>query len=226
MSTDPAADADPESGVSEPVDQSSERRGDPRLLVLTLGVALLVWVIDQTTKWLATVHLEGKPPVRVIGDWLMLDFLRNPGAAFSVGTSSTFVFTLIAIVVAVVILRVARRLRSAWWAVALGGLLGGAMGNLTDRLFREPGFPGGHVVDFIYLKFFAVFNCADIAITGSAILMVGLALFGLELSGKHRVVGTPGDDPAEVADRAGSAPQSSQRGTSGAANTSDSPHTP
>ena len=190
MSTDPAADAVPQNGVSEAVDQPSEQRGDPRLLALTLGVALLVWVIDQSTKWLATIRLEGKAPVQVIGDWLMLDFLRNPGAAFSVGTRSTFVFTLIAIIVAVVILRVARRLRSVWWAVALGGLLGGATGNLTDRLFRDPGFPGGHVVDFIYVKFFAVFNCADMAITGSAILMVGLALFGVELSGKHRVVGT------------------------------------
>lgn len=223
MSTDSAADADPQSGASEVVDQSPGQRGDPRLLAVTLGVALLVWVLDQTTKWLATIHLEGKAPVQVIGDWLMLDFLRNPGAAFSVGTSSTFVFTLIAIIVAVVILRVARRLRSAWWAVALGGLLGGAMGNLTDRLFREPGFPGGHVVDFIYVKFFAVFNCADMAITGSAILMVGLALFGIELSGKHRVVSATGGDPDEVAD---SAQQSSQPDPTGAAAPSDSPHTP
>lgn len=161
-------------------------RGDPRMVVVLLGVALLVWVIDQTAKLLVVARLEGHPPVKVIGDWLTLDAIRNPGAAFSLGTGSTFVFTAIAIAVVVVILRTARRLRSAWWAVALGGLLGGAVGNLTDRMFRAPGFPSGHVVDFISVQHFAVFNCADMAIVGSAILMVALSMFGVELDGRTR----------------------------------------
>jgi signal peptidase II len=98
----------------------------------------------------------------------------------------TWVFTVIAAVVAVVILRSSRRLGSMWWAVALGGLLGGALGNLIDRLTREPGFGRGYVVDWIQLPHFAVFNLADSAIVCSAILMVALSLFGVEFNGRPR----------------------------------------
>ncbi len=153
------------------------------LLGLVVAVALGVWVLDQAAKWWAVVRLENQDPISVVGSWLTLSFLRNPGAAFSLGSGSTVLFTAVAAVVVVVILRSARRLRSAWWAVALGGLLGGAIGNLTDRLLRDPGFPSGHVVDFISVKYFAVFNVADMAIVGSAILMVLLSLLGVEFSG-------------------------------------------
>ena len=161
------------------------------LLWLVLAVALAVWIIDQVTKWLAVARLEGKAPIQLVGDWLTLDFLRNPGAAFSLGSGSTVLFTIVAVAVVVVILRVARRLRSVWWAIAFGALLGGALGNLTDRLTRAPGFPSGHVVDFISVKYFAVFNCADMAIVGSAVLMVVLSLLGVEFGGERHAEPPP-----------------------------------
>jgi signal peptidase II len=183
---------------------TSARRGRPALVVVLVVVAGSIWLLDQLAKWLAVARLAGRPPVELIGDWLTLTFLRNPGAAFSLGTGSTVVFTVVAAVVVVVILRSARRLRSAWWAVALGGLLGGALGNLTDRLLREPGFPAGHVVDFISVKYFAVFNVADMAIVGSAILMVVLSLLGVELAGRPaRAVPEP--EPTAPPDEGGTA---------------------
>jgi len=155
---------------------------------ITLGVAALVLAIDQLTKWWAVSTLEGEPPVRVVGDLLKLELVRNPGAAFSLGTGYTFIFTGIAIVVVVVIIRTSRRLGSVWWAIALGGMLGGAIGNLSDRIFRAPGGFQGYVVDFIELPHYPVFNCADMAIVGSAVLMVILALRGIDLDGSR-----PGD---------------------------------
>jgi len=114
-----------------------------------------------------------------IGPLLWLTFARNPGAAFSIGTGMTWIFGLLAVAIIVVIWRTSRRLASVWWAVALGLLLGGAVGNLIDRLFRTPGRFQGHVVDFITVPHFAVFNLADAAITCAAILMVVLVIFGV-----------------------------------------------
>ena len=111
----------------------------------------------------------------------------SPGAAFSVGTGYTIVFTLIAAAVVVAILRVSRRLYSRRWAIALGALLGGALGNLLDRMFRDPGPLRGHVVDWIELPHWPVFNLADSAIVGAAVLMVLLAVTGREVDGTvHR----------------------------------------
>ena len=93
--------------------------------------------------------LTDEPPRSLVGSFLQLELIRNPGAAFSLGTGSTWVLTLIAVVVLVVIVRTSRRLGSTGWAWALGLLLGGALGNLTDRIVREPGLGQGHVVDFI-----------------------------------------------------------------------------
>jgi signal peptidase II len=114
-----------------------------------------------------------------------LEYLENTGAAFSMGVGYTWIFTAVAIIVAVVILRTSRRLGSIWWAVALGGLLGGLLGNLTDRLVRPPGPGLGYVVDFIAVQHFAVFNIADAFITCSAALMVLLALRGIEVTGRR-----------------------------------------
>ena len=150
---------------------------------VTLGVAAIVLVIDQVTKSLVVAKLTDQPPISVLGDLLKLDLVRNPGAAFSLGTGYTFLFTGIALAVVVVIIRTSRKLGSIWWAIALGGMLGGALGNLTDRMFREPGGLQGHVVDFIELPHYPVFNCADMAIVGSAILMVILAVRGIDLDG-------------------------------------------
>ena len=156
-----------------------------RLTAVTFGVASFVVLLDQFTKYLAVTRLQGQPPVEVLGRWLQFTFLRNPGAAFSVGTSYTFVFTAIAVTVAVVIIRTSRNLGNMWWAVALGGLLGGAVGNLLDRLFREPGFLRGYVIDWIAFPNFPVFNIADSAIVCSSALMVLLAVRGINLDGSR-----------------------------------------
>lgn len=166
------------------VDASSSPANNRHLVRVVYSVAAVVVVLDQVSKYLAVKYLEGKPPVEVFGEWLRLFFLRNPGAAFSIGTAYTWVFAAIAIAVVIIVVRTSRKLGSIWWAVAFGGLLGGATGNLLDRIFREPGFLRGHVVDFIAVPHFAVFNLADSAIVCSAILMVALAVFGVELDGR------------------------------------------
>jgi signal peptidase II len=156
------------------------------LLPITLSVAGVVLLLDQLTKWLAVTYLEGQPSVEVIGPLVKFTFVRNPGAAFSLGGGYTVIFSLLAVVVAVVIIRTARSLGSKAWAIALGGLLGGALGNLLDRIFREPGFMRGHVVDFIQLPYWAIFNVADMAVVFSAVLIVILTLRGVPLRGESR----------------------------------------
>lgn len=156
----------------------------PRVLLLLL--ALVTVVLDATTKALVVARLEGHAPIHVLGDLLVLDASRNSGAAFSFAEGATIVFTLIAAVVVVVIVRTLPRLRSRSWAVTLGLLLGGATGNLVDRLLRSPGFGRGWVVDFIHVRWFATFNVADSAITVGALLAVLLSLRGVEVDGSHR----------------------------------------
>lgn len=156
------------------------------MLPITLSVAGVVLLLDQLTKWLAVTYLEGQPSVEVIGPLVKFTFVRNPGAAFSLGGGYTVIFSLLAVVVAVVIIRTARSLGSKAWAIALGGLLGGALGNLLDRIFREPGFMRGHVVDFIQLPYWAIFNVADMAVVFSAVLIVILTLRGVPLRGESR----------------------------------------
>ena len=150
-------------------------------LPLTLGVAAGVIVLDQVTKALAVAYLEGEPPIQVIGTWLQLTFVRNPGAAFSLAGNYTILISIVAIVVAVAIVRTARTLTNPWWAVVLGGILGGALGNWIDRLLREPAALRGHVVDFLELPNWPVFNVADMALVGSAILAVILSIKGVEM---------------------------------------------
>ena len=150
-------------------------------LPLTLGVAAGVVVLDQVTKAIAVAKLEGEPPIEVLGQWLQLTFVRNPGAAFSLAGNYTILISIIAIIVAVAIVRTARTLTNPWWAVVLGGILGGAVGNLIDRIFREPAPFRGHVVDFLELPNWPVFNVADMALVGSAILAVILSIKGVEM---------------------------------------------
>ena len=125
----------------------------------------------------------GEGPINLAGTWLRLIYVENTGAAFSLGTGFTWIFSLIAVIVIIVIIRAATRLGSIWWAVALGGLLGGATGNLIDRLTRAPGVGRGYVVDFIQLPYWPVFNVADMCVVCSAILMVALTLFGVTFKG-------------------------------------------
>ena len=156
-----------------------------RPLFVVLGVAAGVVVLDQLTKWWVQQVIPGRPPIEVLGEWLQITYTRNPGAAFSVGGSFTVILSVVALTVAVVIVRMASRLGSIAWAVALGGILGGALGNLTDRVFREPGLFRGHVVDWIALPHYPVFNIADSAIFCSAALMIYLSLRGVGLDGSR-----------------------------------------
>jgi signal peptidase II len=154
-------------------------------------VAVFVLAVDIISKALVVAHLTPDQPVHVLGDVLMLWLTRNPGAAFSVGTGETVVFTVIAFGVVVYIARTARRLYSLGWAVALGLLLGGAAGNLGDRIFRAPGLFRGEVVDWIAVtRYYPIFNLADSAIVCGGILTVLLAMRGYHLDG------TRGEPPA------------------------------
>jgi signal peptidase II len=154
-----------------------------RRIAVLLGVAALAYVLDLVTKLWVVTGLEGREPVDVLGRYLRLEAVRNAGAAFGFGQGMTIVFTIIAVSVIVVIFRISRKLYSLPWAVALGLLLGGAIGNLTDRVFRAPGFMEGHVVDFIAPIHFAVFNLADSAIVCGGILIVLLSFRGLDPDG-------------------------------------------
>ncbi|WP_326795395.1 signal peptidase II [Streptomyces sp. NBC_01808] len=160
----------------------------PRRIGVLLGVAALVYALDLVTKLIVVAQLEPENrSVEVVGDLLRFQVVRNAGAAFGIGESMTVIFTLIAVIVIGVIARLARKLYSLPWAIALGLLLGGPLGNLTDRLFRSPGFFEGHVVDFIAPEHFAVFNLADSAIVCGGILIVILSFRGLDPDGTiHR----------------------------------------
>jgi signal peptidase II len=146
-------------------------------------VAGLVLAGDLVTKWLAVRELGDREPVELLGGLLTLRLVRNAGAAFGVAQGLTIAFTLVAAAVVVVILRLSRRLRSLPWALALGLVLGGAVGNLVDRVFRAPGPGRGHVVDFLELPHWPVFNLADSAIVCAGVLMVLLSARGSSYDG-------------------------------------------
>lgn len=148
-----------------------------RLFVITL--ALSVWVVDALSKQYALHALADGQPVQVVGNLLQLQLTANSGAAFSMGTGVTWVFTVLAVLVVIGIIVVAPRATSRDWLVGLGGLMGGAAGNLTDRLTRPPSFGLGHVVDFIATPHFPVFNLADSAIVCSVAFMFILSLRGI-----------------------------------------------
>ncbi|GAA4144616.1 signal peptidase II [Actinomadura keratinilytica] len=148
-----------------------------------VAVALAALALDAGTKIIVVATLSDREPIRLLGGLLTLRETRNSGAAFSIGTGYTIVFTLIACGVVVAILRTARNLRSLPWAVCLGLLLGGAVGNLADRMLRAPAPLKGHVVDWIELPYWPVFNLADSAIVCGGVLAVVLAARGLQLDG-------------------------------------------
>jgi signal peptidase II len=161
-----------------------------------------VLTLDQLTKVWAVEALQDGRVINVVGDVLQFRLVRNPGAAFSMFTNMTVALTVIAVAVVLVIGWLSRKVTSLAWAVALGGLLGGAMGTLTDRLFREPGFMRGHVVDFIELPNWPVFNIADSSIVGAAILIALLSFRGVAFStlGAHRDSGRPSTENADAAE--------------------------
>ena len=155
----------------------------PRRIGLLIAVAVFVIAADVISKAIVVARMPDHAPIRLLGGLLTITLTRNGGAAFSIGTSMTIVFTAIALGVIVYILRAARNLRSIGWAITLGLLLGGATGNLLDRIFRAPGLFQGHVVDWIELPHWPVFNLADSAIVCAGVLVVLLALRGIRLDG-------------------------------------------
>jgi signal peptidase II len=159
------------------------RAASPRAILLAFVIGDLAIAIDQITKALAVHRLAGRPPKHVIGDLLQFELARNPGAAFSTGTSHTEIFSVIAIIATVVVWWFIVRTRSLGWACALGLLFAGIVGNLIDRIFREPGVFRGHVVDFIALPHWPIFNVADMCINVAAVLIVILAVRGIRLDG-------------------------------------------
>ena len=182
-----------------------------RRIGVVLIFAALALVLDVTSKALVVAKLQDRGPVHVPGGFLNFTLYRNSGAAFSIGEGQTWVFTVIAAAVVFVILRVSRNLRSLPWAVALGLLLGGALGNLSDRLFRAPGVGRGYVVDFLQFPTFPVvhydfpvFNLADTSIVVGGCLMVLLSFLGRQPDGsRHKDMnsamnsdGKSGDDAA------------------------------
>lgn len=168
--------------------ESSEAASVPtprrRVVPLFLAVVAVAWVVDQLTKVLAVDRLADRAePIRLVPGVLELTFLRNPGAAFGMGASMTVLLSLVAVAVCVAVVRLAARLRDRVWTVALVLLLAGALGNLTDRVFREPGPFRGHVVDFIDYGGFFVGNVADVYLTVAAVLVVIRTWQGVGIDG-------------------------------------------
>ena len=156
-----------------------------RVWLLFAGVAVVAYLADLGTKLWAVRALAGREPIHLVGSLLQLDLTRNPGAAFSTGTSYTAVLTVLAATAAVVVLVLSRRLGDRLWAVGLGLLLAGVCGNLTDRVFREPGAFRGHVVDFLELPHWPVFNVADMLIDAAVVVIMVQAWRGVRLSGER-----------------------------------------
>jgi signal peptidase II len=161
----------------------SPARRPARTLGLFAGVAVATYAVDLVTKVVAVARLQDRAPVHIVDGLLQLTLVRNPGAAFSTGTSYTLVLSFIALAAVLVVLYVARTLTDRLWAIGLGLLLGGVLGNLTDRLFRQPGPLRGHVVDWIALPNWPVFNVADMCIDAAAVIIVLQALRGVSPSG-------------------------------------------
>jgi signal peptidase II len=150
-----------------------------------IAVAVAIIGLDIASKVTVVATLTNRTPIRLLGGFLKLRVDRNPGAAFSFAPGLTILFSLIAIAVIVVILRSSRRIRSLSWAITLGLLLGGATGNLIDRIFRSPGLFRGWVVDWIQVPHWPVFNLADSAIVCGGILAVLLSARGIRLDGQR-----------------------------------------
>jgi signal peptidase II len=174
-----------------------------RALAILAVVALCVYLVDQIAKVLVVSNLYEGQQVQVLGQLLQFHFVKNPGAAFSIGSGSTWIFSIVGVGVLGFVIWYAPRIRSTAWAVLFGLLLGGLLGNLTDRLFREPGFGVGHVVDFLQIPLLpAIFNLADVAIVSSMVLFLILTLRGVGLDGRRpaeEAEETEADDDTDVA---------------------------
>lgn len=181
----------------DPADSPAKKYSWP-LVGLLLLLAVVTVVVDQVTKTIVVATMFEGQSITVINHVLYLIFVRNPGAAFSMVSGQTWIFSILAAVVTAVIIWSLSRIKSRAWAVVFGLLLGGTIGNLIDRLFREPGFGIGHVVDFINLPWLmpAIFNVADIAISTAAVMFVLLVLLGIGLDGKRSRKNAASDEGA------------------------------
>jgi signal peptidase II len=171
--------------ATEPVERAQESASNGRHVRLFVVVCVLAYVTDVVTKAIAVDTLRGRTPVDAIPGVLSFTYTTNAGAAFGLATGLTIGLSLVAVVVVIVVIKMATRLRDPVWAVALGLLLAGAMGNLTDRIFRDPGVLRGHVVDFLELPNWPVFNVADMCITTAAALVVIQSLRGIGPEGRR-----------------------------------------
>ena len=169
--------------LTDPADPPESAVRRPRRLGLLLVVAAVVLAADAIPKAVAVAEVTGRAAVGLLDGLLHLALVRNAGAAFGLGGGATVLFTLVAVAVVVVIARTAPRLRSLPWAVTLGLLLGGAAGNLADRLLRDPGPLRGRVIDWIQLPHWPVFNLADAAIVSGGVLAVLLSGKGIGVDG-------------------------------------------
>lgn len=174
--------------------RDSTYRPESSRLRLLLGIAVVAWLVDLVTKVLAERELAGRGPVDVVGSLLRLNLTRNAGAAFSTGASLTPVIAVFALVAFVVVLVLATRVATTAWAWAMGLLLAGIAGNLTDRIFRDPGPLRGHVVDFLQLPHWPIFNVADICINAAAVLIVLQSARGIPLRGREHADAHPGPE--------------------------------
>ena len=153
---------------------------------LMLKIAVFIVISDLLTKIIAVQTLENRDSIVLvpalfgerIGPLLQLTFIRNPGAAFSLGTNATWIFTILAFVISVVIWKTGKKIENRIWAICLGAMLGGAIGNLLDRIFRSPGIFRGAVVDFFQIPYWAIFNIADMAVSISATIVAIMTIFG------------------------------------------------
>jgi signal peptidase II len=160
-------------------------------------VAFLTLILDVATKNWATSTLSDGQPREIVGSILKFHYTRNSGAAFSLATGSTWIFTLVATAVALIVIYVAGKIVSRRWALALGLLLGGSLGNLADRIFRSPGHLSGHVVDWIELPHWPIFNIADSAIVLAALIITLLSARGIG----YRDHDSSKNEPEELSDK-------------------------
>lgn len=192
--------------------------GTATALLILVAAALAVYGIDQLSKYLVVTNLTEGEVVPVLGSVLQWQFVRNPGAAFSLASGMTWIFTILAAGVITFIVWFARRIRSIAWALVFGLLLGGVLGNLTDRLFREPSFGLGHVIDYISTPWMlpAIYNVADIAIVSSMVLFMILTIRGVGLDGTRESKRADAAADAERADEAAAPGAATADGADGA----------
>ncbi|OZC64913.1 signal peptidase II [Rhodococcus sp. 15-725-2-2b] len=194
----PAPNETADSQVTE-ADSAEIGLSKPLKTRLLIVIAAVILLFDLVTKILVVHYVEPGNPIEIVGDVVTLRLVRNPGAAFSMATGMTWLLTVVAVAVVIGVIKIGRTLRSAWWALGLGLVLGGALGNLIDRFFRAPGPFQGHVVDFVSVGWWPVFNVADSSIVCGAILLVVLSLFGFEPNGER--AGKSSSDAAGEADK-------------------------